>query len=244
MRLELLGTGGFHPNERRHTACLMLPEIGVVFDAGSSVFRVPPLLKTDEIDLFLTHAHLDHISGLTNLLVPLLDGRIKSARVHATDKVLAAIREHLLAEAVFPIQPAFEYHELRSEIAIERDGVLRHVELEHPSGSIGYRIDWPGKSMAYITDTTVDGSYTEFIRGVDLLVHECYFPDEMAKWSLRTGHSNTTPVAELAREAQAGRLVLLHIDPQRADDDPIGIETARAIFPNTEVAEDLMAIDF
>ena len=27
MRLQLLGTGGYHPNERRHTACLLVPEL-------------------------------------------------------------------------------------------------------------------------------------------------------------------------------------------------------------------------
>ena len=40
MRLVLLGTTGYHANDRRQTACLMLPEVGVVFDAGSGFYRV------------------------------------------------------------------------------------------------------------------------------------------------------------------------------------------------------------
>ena len=34
MKLHLLGTTGYHPNARRHTACLMLPEQGIVLDAA------------------------------------------------------------------------------------------------------------------------------------------------------------------------------------------------------------------
>ncbi|HEX5471716.1 MAG TPA: hypothetical protein VFW73_07500 [Lacipirellulaceae bacterium] len=65
MKLVLLGTGGYFPTSRRQTACLMLPEIGVVLDAGSGICRIGKYLRTDYLEIFLTHAHLDHIAGLT-----------------------------------------------------------------------------------------------------------------------------------------------------------------------------------
>ena len=40
MKLVLLGTTGYHANDRRQTACFMLPELGVVFDAGTGLYRV------------------------------------------------------------------------------------------------------------------------------------------------------------------------------------------------------------
>src|SRR3954451_22666975 len=72
MKLILLGTGGYFPTSRRHTACLMLPEVGVVLDAGSGMCRIGEHLQTEQLDVFLSHAHLDHVSGLTYLvnLVP------------------------------------------------------------------------------------------------------------------------------------------------------------------------------
>src|SRR4051812_19169867 len=112
MRIEFLGTGGFFANERRHTACVMLPQIGLLFDAGTSLFRAPQRIATPEIDIFLSHAHLDHIAGLTTLLVPLMSGKIKGCRVHAMQKYLNPIREHLFAEAIFPLLPGFEFVEL------------------------------------------------------------------------------------------------------------------------------------
>ena len=67
MKLQLLGTAGYHPNDQRQTACLMLPEVGVVLDAGTAFYRVRDYLCTDELDIFLTHAHLDHVVGITYL---------------------------------------------------------------------------------------------------------------------------------------------------------------------------------
>ncbi|MFQ5732421.1 MAG: MBL fold metallo-hydrolase [Planctomycetaceae bacterium] len=244
MRLELLGTGGYFPNERRHTACVLLPEVGVMFDAGTGAFRVADALQSPELRVFLSHAHLDHVFGLTALLVPLIDGRLTSCRIHGPKPALDAVCDHLFAEPMFPIHPAFEYVELTAEEALPGDGRLTHTPLTHPGGSLGYRADWPDRSLAYITDTVCDGSYAEFVRGVDVLIHECYFPDERAKLAVETGHSHTTPVAELARDAGVGRLILVHTDPLNAAADPIGLPVARTIFPQTELADDGMLVDF
>tara|TARA_R110002095_G_scaffold114178_2_gene99740 strand:- start:5965 stop:6699 length:735 start_codon:yes stop_codon:yes gene_type:complete len=244
MRIVLLGTGGYHPNERRHTACLMIPELGIIFDAGTSFFRVPDLLQTRDLQIFLTHAHLDHIAGLSFFLVPMLTGQVDSVKVYGEESKLTAIQTHLFSEEIFPVLPDYEYTPLPETVPVPGDGVLRHLKLEHPGGSVGYRIDWPDHSLAYITDTAHPEQHRDFIQDVDLLIHECYFPDDMAEWADKTGHSHTTPVAELARDARVGKLVLTHIDPQRPGDDPIGINVARNIFPHTILGEDLMEIDF
>ncbi|MFY9251860.1 MAG: MBL fold metallo-hydrolase [Fuerstiella sp.] len=246
MQLKFLGTGGYHPNERRHTACLLLPEIGLALDAGTGFFRVQQQLQTETLDVFLTHAHLDHVCGLTFFLVPVLKGDVKSLRVHGTKTTLDAVRRHLFASELFPVDPPYEWCELPTSMEMEvgNGGRLRWIGLEHPGGSIGYRIDWPDRSLAYITDTTAPGNYLAFIKGVDVLIHECYFPDEMHEWAEKTGHSSSTAVAELACKSGAKRLYLVHADPQHTEDDPIGLERIRAIFPNTELAEDLQQIDF
>ena len=60
MKLLLLGTSGYHPCERRHTACLMLPEVGIVLDAGTGFFRVRDLLATQhELDRVIVGFHHD-----------------------------------------------------------------------------------------------------------------------------------------------------------------------------------------
>jgi ribonuclease BN (tRNA processing enzyme) len=100
--------------------------------------------------------------------------------------------------------------------------------------------------MAYVTDTTAgaEADYVAKIRGVDLLVHECQFSDSQADWASKTGHSHTTPVAEVARKAGVKRLALIHFNPLSSADDPVGLAVARAIFPDTILGEDQMEIEF
>ncbi len=248
MKLVLLGTTGYHPNEQRHTPCMLLPECGAMFDAGTAVFRAPRFLATSTLDIFLTHAHLDHIIGLTYLFSVVRQHPLERVRVFGEEEKLAAIDEHLFSEFIFPVRPPMEFFPMRSDEAVELmdGGRVSHFPLEHVGGTVGYRIDWPDRSMAYVTDTTAapGSGYIEHIRGVDLLVHECYFPDGREDWAAKTGHSCTTPVAQVAKAAGVGRLVMVHVDPVVTDSDPIGLEVARGIFAKTEIGSDLQVIEF
>lgn len=245
MQLAVLGTAGYHPNESRHTACFMLPEVGVVLDAGTGFFRVGSRLATDELDIFLTHTHLDHVFGLTFLFDVLFGRQMKRVDVHAEPAKLAAIEKHLLNELLFPIALPCQYRSLDGPVPLARGGELTWFPLSHPGDTVGFRLDWPGHSMAYVTDTVADveARYVERIRGVDLLVHECNFTDDFREQALLTGHSHTTPVAQVAKKAGVGQLLLVHVNPLIAD-NPAGLDVARAIFPQTAVAEDNLVIEF
>jgi len=248
MQLHLLGTTGYHPNERRQTACFMLPEIGVVFDAGTGMHRVKRHLQTRRLDVFLSHAHLDHVVGLTYLLGDLWNEEMEQVNVHGEVEKLAAIDEHLHHPLHFPIDHHYANAPLveGQPVAVAGGGRVTHFALEHPGGSVGYRLDLPDRSMAYVTDTTAaaEADYVEQIRGVDLLVHECYFHDDQAEFAAMTGHSCATPVAQVAAAAEVGRLILVHINPMSEADDPIGLDRARAVFPATEIGEDLQVVEF
>ncbi len=255
MEFTFLGTGGYHPNDRRETSAVFLPEVGVMFDAGTGVYRLAERLRSSELEIFLSHAHLDHIIGLTYLLVPLMQGKLTKVRVHGTAEHLQAVREHLFAPAIFPVLPEYEFLPLSGDVSVAGGGVVKHVRLDHPGGSVGYRIDFAGGdisggdirggSLAYITDTTAgSGDYVEFIRGVDVLIHECNFPDRYAEWAVKTGHSNVTAVIETARSAGIGRLILTHFDPQTPGDDPVELATAKINSIEVELAEDLRIYQF
>jgi ribonuclease Z len=250
MKLLLLGTSGYHPNERRHTACLMLPAEGIVLDAGTGFFRVRPQLATRTLDILLTHVHLDHVVGLTFLLSTAWQKSLERITVHGAAEKLAAIREHLLSEQLFPAPLPCQWQPLSDGPLTLGNVRVTHFPLSHPGGSLGYRLDWsdskPQRALAYVTDTTAakDADYVQHIRGVDLLVHECNFRDGQEEWAAKTGHSSMTPVAQVAAAAGAGRLILTHFDSLDESEDPIDLAAARRIFRATDLGHDGMEIDF
>jgi len=227
----------------------MLPESGIVLDAGTGAFRIAGALATKELDVFLSHAHLDHVVGLTYLLAPLALKQIDAVRVHATAGVIDALKQHLFSSPLFPVMPDFDFRPLTGDSLTLGATTIRWQPLpSHPGGSMAYRLETTsanGKpsSLAYVTDTTVDNSYVDFVRGADVLIHECYFPDALEEWAVMTGHSTTSKVLGVAAAAKVGRLIVVHVDPRSTGNDPLGLEAARAVFPAVEVARDGMEIE-
>ena len=247
MKLLILGTAGYHPNERRQTTCLMLPSEGIVLDAGTGFFRVRNHLATPTLDIFLSHTHLDHIAGLTFLLDVLLDKPMRRVTVHGDAAKLAAVEQHLFSPDLFPVPPTFISQPIQTGLRLECGVQVTAFPLDHPGGSLGYRLDWPDRSLAFVTDTTAKGaesSYLEHIRGVNLLVHECNFRDGQDEFAELTGHSCITPVLRLAAAARVERLVLTHYNPLDTDDDPVGLAAVSSIFPATTLGADGMAVEF
>lgn len=246
MKLVLLGTSGYHNTDRRQTTCLMLPEIGVVFDAGTAFYRVRDWLASSELDVFLTHAHLDHCVGLTYLFTVLHEKNVTRTTVRGAATKLEGIRRHLFHPDLFPVMPPLTWEPLGQQpLELRGGGKLSWWPQRHPGGSLGYRIDWPGRSLALVTDTIAElsAAYVPLIQGVDLLIHECTFPDGFEDLAEKSGHSCITPVAQVAKAAGVRRLLLTHVDPTVDRESMIDLEVARAIFPATEMAEDGMVIE-
>ena len=130
-------------------------------------------------------------------------------------------------------------------VSLPNGGQLTPFELTHPGGCHGFRLDWPDRSIAYVTDTTADpnADYVKLIEGVDLLIHECYFPDGYEQLAVQTGHSCTTPVAQVAAAADVGMLVLVHVNPLNGEHDPVDLSKAQSIFERTQLGVDGMEID-
>ena len=143
---------------------------------------------------------------------------------------------------------SIEYVPLQPTVHL-RDGALLHsFPVEHwgDKQCFGFRLDGPGRSLAYVTDTYGEpgASYLEQIRGVDVLLHECYMPDDEPEMARRIGHSHITPVCQLAADARIGRLILIHLNPLRPEAGEPELDRGRELFPATEIARDRMEIEF
>ena len=225
----------------------MLPEMGVIFDAGTGMFRVRDLIRTKTLDIFLSHIHLDHCVGLTFLYDVLTDKNMDRVTVHVDPSKIDALKNHLYASDLFPVEPNFEIRPIEPDKAIElSDGSkLKSFPLIHPGGCLGFRIDWKDRSMAYVTDTTAcpDAEYLSNLDGINTLIHECYFPDGFEDLAATTGHSCLTPVAKLAARVQADSLYLVHINPLDENEAPLDLASIEPIYSGAIVPSDQQVID-
>ncbi len=261
MKLILLGTAGFIPTDRAQTACFMLPELGILLDAGTGLYRMPQYLQTDTLDIYLSHAHGDHTRGLVFLFAAHFVGLVQAAQAALDEGGLGALsaqaNRRMHATRLHATQPALdtltqEYASFQMDWRLiqTHEPLLQGGTLtSFPVGNrdeIGFRLDWPGHSMAYVTDTiaTPQAVYLEQIGGVDVLLHDCNGPDRLAKMMATIQHSTTSAVAQLAAQAQVGRLILVHKNPIPQWSIEEDLPAARKIFPNTEIGQDGMEIEF
>src|SRR5215510_9202913 len=96
----------------------------------------------------------------------------------------------------------------------------------------------PGKSLAYCLDTRPCAGDVELARGVDLLLHEATFAEDLIDEAMEYGHSTSAMAAKVASSAGAEQLVITHISARYADATHL-LDQARELHENTVLAEDL-----
>ena len=101
----------------------------------------------------------------------------------------------------------------------------------------------PGRSVAYCLDTRPCSNATALARGVNWLIHEATYTEELVDEANSYGHSTAQQSAGTARAAGAHNLLITHFSSRYADALPL-LEEARAVFPGVTMAEDLMVIEF
>jgi ribonuclease BN (tRNA processing enzyme) len=263
MDVTLLGTVGWMPRGSRETTCFAVRAGAtlLVFDAGTGFRRLldpehASLLDgADEVQLFLSHYHLDHVCGLA-YLSGVLPGR--DVVLRPPSKALTGVDPHAAVAGLVrrPYNPVDLGHmeHVRVEPTIAGDNhvaghVLRLRAQQHTDTSVSFRLD---DELVIATDTKVDPASVEFARGARLWLHESWYwsgdpgltrvPQELLPGF--AAHSEATGVAGLAAEAAVGRLVLVHLNPLTGEDSYLPMrDAARAVFAHTEVVADGTVLD-
>lgn len=234
----------------------------LVFDAGSGL-RVLGLALADEpqsadIDLFLSHCHIDHLIGLPFFVPAFVKGnrlRLWAGNLKAAGGVQQTVRK-LMSYPLFPIeieaaQGKIEFNDFEpGAVLTPRPGIkVMTTPLNHPGGATGYRVEYGGRAMAYITDTElnageVDPALLELARDASIVIIDTTYTDDQLPEHVGWGHSSWQQAVRLANEAGVGKLFLFHHDPEHDDDEMDRIAAAAArMRPGTLVAKEGFSID-
>jgi len=110
----------------------------------------------------------------------------------------------------------------------------------HPADVLGP--PRPGKVVAYCTDTRPCAGAVALAREADWVIHEATYAEEHVEEADDYGHSTASQAARIAREAGAQRLLITHISSRYPDATPL-LKEARAVFPETTLAEELVELE-
>jgi len=227
----------------------------IILDAGTGIRELgTALLKTGQpidADILLTHCHYDHVIGIpffAPLYLPQHKFRFWCGNL-LPDFKLKSVMQGMMSEPLFPIgvetfRADIDYRDFQPGAAIPSGpGIsIRTAALDHPGGATGYRIEYGGRSVVYLTDNEgrredLDKELVALCDRTDLLIYDTTYTEDEIEAKKGWGHSTWQDGMRLADAAKAKTFCLFHHAPEHDDDamDRILAE-ARARRPGTIAA--------
>lgn len=251
-----------------NTACVALEVPGedpIILDLGTGLRlfgETQPKDGTFRGTALVTHIHWDHVQGLPFFVPALAPG--SHLEIHGPAQEggasLADAFDQFMRPPFFPVTVSqlpgsIAFHDCSDTELAVGNAKVKVRSVPHVGETNGYRIDWDGVSVAYISDhqspalgegegVAIADSVLELAEGVDVLIHDAqYWPGE---WRTKNdwGHCTVDYAVHVARVAGARRLALFHHDPGHDDAEvDLILEHARLRAAGTCVDEVFAAVE-
>ena len=249
--VKFWGTRGSIPTPGRstahyggNTACVEIRCGGriLMLDCGTGAREMGLALAQEfegrqlELHTFIGHTHWDHIQGFpffAPAYVP--SSRLKLYSLRGAEKSLQKVFTGQMDASYFPVTLGdlaahLDFVEIGEEVRVGEVRVT-HTYLNHPGIAIGFRIEYGGRAIVYVSDhesysrmsgandhnRKLDRELSHFARGADLYIREAQYTAEEYPSKRAWGHSVWSDVLDCAHAASAKKLALTHHDPMHDD---------------------------
>ena len=228
----------------------------LIVDAGTGIHALGNKLAAEHeaaplrLSLLLTHFHLDHVQGLPffgPLFLPNTEISFYSA---ADPEETRAHLERLMGHPFFPMPfeqtPAKKTFKKAGAESIMIGAIrVSACPLNHPQGSVAYRLEEENTAVVFATDTepatgSLDERLAGFAEEASCLVYDAMFtPEEYVAGKQGWGHSTWLDGTKLAKASGSSRLLLSHFNYEHSDRVIRGFERlSQRVFPDSECARE------
>jgi len=219
-----------------NTSCIEVAMGGerVILDCGTGLRELGHWFLKKNVrraSILLTHTHWDHINGFP-FFSPAFrkDRNFTIMAGHLNEKGgIQRILAGQMSQPTFPVPidmmgSKLEFEDFRFGDSFSLGKGIRVITkpLNHPDGATGYRIEYRGKSMCYITDTEhvvgkPDENVLALIEGADLVIYDSTYTDKEFPNRVGWGHSTWQEGVRLSQAANVKTLAIFHHDPDHED---------------------------
>jgi phosphoribosyl 1,2-cyclic phosphodiesterase len=213
----------------------------IILDAGTGIRELGRHLVNGEpvkqINLFLTHLHLDHVEGL-GFFSAIWDPDVE-LHLWGPPSSLRSLEDRigkLMSPPLFPVylgdvpcRPIF--HDVPDEELQIGSARIHTQPVTHRGATVGYRIEENGRSFAYIPDhepalgVDLENIEPEWVsgfgiaQGADVLFHDSQYTEEEYPTHRAWGHSAVDHTVTFGLMTKVRNLVMFHHDPAHSDDE-------------------------
>ena len=217
MKITFLGTNGWYSSPTGDTPCIVIDSKDqyVILDAGNGIYKLNDYITEEKpISLFISHFHIDHISGLHTLNnfefkqgIDVYVGKNRTKDFETIVNPPFTIGYKPKPENIYNLKSEIRLHEF-SEVTQYIPFRVAAIKQHHAYVDHGFVIELEDKTIAYTGDCGFTDASKKLAKDATLLISEC--SNKKTPKPDNWGHFDPELAGNLAYESGVKHLILTH----------------------------------